>query len=237
MQRKTKKKGTWNDPVVTTRIVPDLEKRSFEFTFANMLDVPGWPSVYLMLGFSYLAGSKGRIDDKVLLEYLPARTFDLVVLAGWIPPKAYEPDPKDKTGITIGHWHVSKTFHDEFFRVLQEGMEMLKDFARTDEALASGQKITWKHPTPKELIEGFVGTKRRPSKLWLARQMVTTEGYAQSEYAAIQFIKLRCKEPTGVQEYTGRGLRQAEVLVKIFKREDSVKYANLKPQDFFWTAV
>lgn len=154
-----------------------------------------------------------------------------------VPPKAYEPDPKDKAGATIGHWQVSKTFHDEFFRVLQEPMGIVKEFARTDEALATGKKIAWKQPTPKELIEGFVGTKRRPSKLWLARQMVTTEGYAQSEYAAIQFIKLRRKEPDRPAEYTGKGLRQAEVLVKIFKKEDPAKYANLKPQDFFWTAV
>lgn len=132
-------------------------------------------------------------------------------------------------------WRVSDEYRKAFLRLLPLG-NYLDTFPVDDDAPIATE---WKRPTPKELIEGFVGTRRRPNKSWVSRQMAMTQGYAYTEDASRQFVKLRCVEPKikRSQVYTLRGLQQAEVLTRLFKKEDAVKYVKLTPQSFFWTAI
>lgn len=188
---------------------------------------------YQSLLEAFLGGARTLTEDAIQ-ETIPNILFRLAVDVDWIPYLDDNDDPlPDKVGdIEVSGWPVSKEIWDGFMRLLP--VENFEDFINVRFEL---KKRDWKHPTPKERIQGFIGTKRHRSQARLAREMCTTPGYPYSEYAAIQFIKLRLKEPKGPQVPKSPGLRQAEVLVRLFMKEDPVKYAGLRPEDFFWQAV
>ncbi len=185
---------------------------------------------YQSLLEAFLRGAK-TLTAEAIQETIPAILFRLAIDVDWIRYLDENGDPlPDRVGdVEKSGYLVSQELWDEFMTLVP-----VDDFEDFVTVRSGSTELKWKHPTPKELIEGFIGPRRRPSQAWLARQMCETPGYSKSPNAAIQFIKLRLKEPCGTQAPKRPGLRQASVLVRIFKAEDPVRYADLRPHDFFW---
>ena len=181
-----------------------------------------------------IADCDGTWTDQVLFEVIPGRVFELAASASWIDYFDDDGDPRTEMegDAELSGWSVQEKIRDAFVRLLP--IRDYLDVYPSEPSATIGKE--WRQPTPRTLIDEFIGTKRRPSKLWLARQMAKSPGYVHTEFAAIQFIKLRRREPKPkrTQAYTDRGRRQAEVLTRIFKHDDPIKYSDLKASHFFW---
>jgi hypothetical protein len=196
---------------------------------------------------AYMDGG-GKLTEDAYFKIIPARVFELAASLKWISYFLEREGPEDIdfpfptvdsccVVLPTTGWRIEPHMWDAFMRVLP--IEQYADVYPIDPSGAVGKE--WKHPTPKELVDGFLNKRLkggpRRTQTWLAIQMLRTDGYGLGEHAARQFIKLRRIEPPikKNQRSTPRGKEQARVLRAVFKRHDPKEYADLQPEHFYWT--
>ena len=178
---------------------------------------------------------------RICTETIPGRVFEMACALGWLNHIFNDDGDIDELydgDAELWTFSVDREFRDAFLALLpiEEHIRY-----RTSKGVL-GDKSKWKtyrDKTPFGLIDDFLSVKRRPSQLWLAKQMyrLAPRKSRLTQHAYRRWIRLRLIEPRQTQKPDPRGLRQAGLLVKIFQWQEPGLYDDLKPEDFYWRKV